>query len=238
MRSDTTIIVPQFNQMELTLRCCESLLATDAAPPELLIVDDGSELDQLSDELPRLSEFGDLLLLPHRGVTAAWNAAARVAQTRWLIFLNNDTHSLAPWCEQLLVPLRSGAAIMSGVGWRDEHHLPAAIATAVPYRHWLPGWCLAIERTRLLDLGGFDESLSLYFSDTDLQVRLRITAGRADPLIAVEGLPLLHNAHATTHQCADIRERWQHDRRTFHRKWRVGLLADCNVNREIEVAIA
>lgn len=216
---DVTIVIPQFNEIERTLRCCESIQAAHETPPRLVIVDDGSELGSLSDAIPDLSACGDLLLLPHRGVTAAWNAGLEAARTRWVVFLNNDTCSLAPWCEPLLAPLQAGAACLAGVAWRRERHLPAGLAAALPNR-WLAGWCLAIERSRLLDAGGWDERFQLYFSDTDLQVRLRLANPALDPLVAVEGLPLRHDGHATTQQLPARHSLWQQDRREFHRKWR------------------
>ncbi|MFV0445866.1 MAG: glycosyltransferase family 2 protein [Planctomycetaceae bacterium] len=218
MSRDATLIIPQCNQLDLTRRCCQTLQRTQTVWPEILIVDDGSDVDLLSDALPELDACGDLLQLPHRGVTAAWNSGCEAARTRWVILLNNDVWSLGPWCEQLLAPLRAGVATLTGVEWRDERQLPAALAGR--WERWLSGWCLAIERSRLLDLGGFDPDLALYFSDTDLQIRLRRMASPVDPLLAVSGLPIRHAGHQTAHRLRDVREQWQRDRRTFHRKWR------------------
>jgi GT2 family glycosyltransferase len=222
MSLDATIIIPQFNRLDLTLRCVQSLRETNSSPPRILIVDDGSNDTDQSSLLPILAEFTDLALLPHRGVTAAWNAGLHEAQSRWVAFLNNDSVSLGPWCDRLIEPLRVGAAEMTGVAWRSERFLPPAVRDALGSPRFLTGWSFAIERSRLLDLGGFDESLTLYFSDTDLQLRLLADCKHSHPLLAVEGLPLLHHGHATTHRLPEIRRRWQQDRQRFHRLWRTG----------------
>lgn len=215
MPHDTTVIIPQFNHCHLTRDCVATLLAAHPRPPEILIADDGSDPLALGPDVDWLSRHARLLRLQHRGVTATWNSAARACDSRWLVFLNNDTTTLGPWIDRLLDPLRTGAARLTGVQWRSERELLPHQQSLLPDRHLLAGWCFAIARDVLLRMGGFDESLTLYFSDTDLQ--LRLLSGGADrcPLLAVEGLPLLHAGHATAHRLPDQRRQWLRDRRRF-----------------------
>lgn len=222
MPADVTVIIPQFNRCHLTRRCVESLLAHHSHPLELVIADDGSDPADLAPDLSWLSARAQLLRLPHRGVTAAWNAAAAAARSDWLVFLNNDTGTLGPWLERLIEPLRTGAAAMTGVATRSERDLPAAAQGLTDNRRLLAGWCFAIGRQRLHALGGFDPALRLYYSDTDLQVRLLLDAGRTNPLLCVAGLPLIHSGHATAHRLPDHHRQWRRDRLRFLDKWSGG----------------
>ncbi|MCA9054400.1 MAG: glycosyltransferase, partial [Planctomycetaceae bacterium] len=171
----------------------------------------------------QLADAARLICRPHGGVTAAWNHAVSQASARWLIFLNNDTVTVGPWIESLLTPLRTSAARMTGVAWRRESHLPTNICSSMNDK-FVVGWCFAVERQTLIEIGGFDPSLSVYFSDTDLQMRLQQTP---DSLLCVEGLPLLHTGHQTAHRLSNCRQLWRLDHQRFVRKWsRAGTCAD------------
>jgi GT2 family glycosyltransferase len=155
----------------------------------------------------------------HAGVTRAWNAGAARVSTPFVIFLNNDTHSLASWVDGLLAPLRNESAILSGVVWRDE----LAVPRGLPTRRFVAGWCCAIAIASLREIGGFDESLRLYFSDTDLQARLVCAYGTRS-LAVVDDIrnALQHCGHASTRLLPDRREIWAEDRRRFLTKWSRG----------------
>ncbi len=218
--SDVTVIVPQYHQCHLTRRCVDSLIrAHGETPPEILVADDGSAPVVLAPEVAWFEARSRFLRLEHRGVTATWNAAARACITEWLVFLNNDTGSLGPWVDRLLEPLRAGRSQLSGVSWRTERHLPKAWRSLPSEPRLLTGWCLGISRDKWLALGGFDESLELYFSDTDLQLRLLKESPCETPLVCVEDLPLIHAGHATAHRLPDQRRQWHRDWQRFQEKW-------------------
>lgn len=210
----TTIIIPQFNQPELTLRAIQSLRQCDAPHWPILVVDNGSSAESLR----RLHDLHDpqteILALPRQGLTAAWNTAARRCQTTTLVFLNNDTLSTGPWVEALLEPLRLRQTGMSGVEARRETHL-------TPATEVLSGWCFAVRRDTFLAVGGFDEALHLYFSDTDFQLRVRDHFASSDiPAWAtVPGLALTHLSHRTAHQLTNRRPLWRADRGRFQARW-------------------
>lgn len=224
--SDVTVIVPQFGSCHLTDQCVRSFRAAHGPEPRLFVVDDGTHPAELDLYRPRLHATAELLERTHAGVTAAWNAGLEASHTAWLAFLNNDAVTHGRWLEALLAPLLSGAAEMTGVEWRIERHLPVASQTEDDsqvdrgnQRQLLAGWCFAIARERLLDLGGFDPALELYFSDTDLQLRLQASSRFIDPLHCVEHLPLVHRGHQTAHRLPDQRRQWSRDRRRFQQKW-------------------
>ena len=212
-----TIIIPQYNQPELTIDAIQSLRRTDPLRWPVLIVDNGSTPESLR----RLHSISDpdtvIHAIPRQGLTAAWNAAASRCRTRHLLFLNNDTLSKGPWVESLLAPLLTGQAAITGVALRREKRLSPAIEI-------LAGWCFAVRSDFFQAMGGFDEALSLYFSDTDFQLRMRdhYIASAITPWKVVPQLPIQHLSHRTARQLANRSAIWKADLARFLARWQGG----------------
>jgi GT2 family glycosyltransferase len=128
------------------------------------------------------------------------NEAAAIASGEVLLFLNNDTEVVSPnWLERLasiaidpavgcagpLLLMRNGriqhAGLVTGPGGIAGHlHSgldPAEVDPAVPLItrdvSALTGACLAVERRKFLEAGGFDaEALAVSFNDVELCLRL------------------------------------------------------------------
>lgn len=207
-----SIIIPQHGQSELTQPAVESLLATQTESMEIVIVDDGSPRDEFTSLRTLTGSNLSLIRVPHRqGVTRAWNLGARQTTGTTLIFLNNDTVSTGPWLRILAGSVQGGSALLAGPERRTERQL------ADPSHRLLKGWCLAIQRETFLSIGMFDERFRLYFSDTDLQLRLQ--QQRPDALACCTGLSLRHLGRSSTRLLAMRRTEWQHDRDRFRQKW-------------------
>ncbi len=211
-----SVIVPQFGEFARTERLLRQLRAAHAGNCELIVVDDGSPGDDPFPWRARLD--ARCVRQMHRGVTAAWNLGARCAQGERLVFLNNDVEAVSSFLERLIEPLAAAGVSMTGVEFRRETAVPEDLLRPGRER-LLAGWCFALRRADFAALGGFDERFVLYFSDTDLQWRIVDAWGTA-ALAVVRGLPLRHQGHATTRQCADRRALWRRDREEFIRKWR------------------
>jgi GT2 family glycosyltransferase len=223
---DVTIIVPQYNQPALTIACLRTLFTAHQQSPRVIVVDDGSTGDSAASvrrEVPNAT----VVCRPHQGVTAAWNHGARLAASEMLVFLNNDSESHGPWIDRLVAPLRVPNVLMTGVADRLEPAISKHNPGVAPPR-LLEGWCFAMRREEFHALNGFDESLRLYFSDTDLQLRLWQRFGNRDrALRVVRGLPIRHAGHRTTRTVRERRSIWLRDRERFFEKWSaVDLRAD------------
>ncbi|WP_197533713.1 glycosyltransferase [Symmachiella dynata] len=220
---DTTIIIPQRGHADLTRDCLTSLREQDRAAWPVVVVDDGSPQAATGLTVEDVSP-GQLILQPHRGVSAAWNRGAAAAETQFLVFLNNDTISTGPWVDEMVRPLRQRECALTGVAMRAERALPESLLDRLAMRTFLAGWCFAISASVFRELGGFDESLRVYWSDTDLQLRaaLQMRCDCREVLRDVARLPLVHLGHRTAHDGRCLprqREQWCTDRQGFIAKW-------------------
>ncbi|MBL8848070.1 MAG: glycosyltransferase [Planctomycetaceae bacterium] len=213
---DATIVIPQHGRAELTIGVVQAVRAQEPVRWPIVVVDDGSGKDA-ADAVARSCGDARLLRQSHRGVTAAWNHALRYVTTPLAVLLNNDVTITGTWVDALLRPLREGQAQLSGVELRRERSVPARVLGALGRCEFLAGWCWAFRMPDYRAVDGFDESLRLYFSDTDLQARLLAAAGTEAAVVA--GLPLRHLGHRSTQQLADRRAQWQSDRALFIEKW-------------------
>ena len=225
-RDDVTIIIPQFGGSELTLDCVRSLRRHERERHAIVVVDDGSSPEHRARiaeaELPGVR----LIAQPHAGITPAWDHGLAAAGTPFVVFLNNDTLARGPFVNRLLEPLRSSRTLLSGLRLRRETAVPADVLARLPSERFLEGWCLAVRTDDLQRIGGFDERMKLYFSDTDMQARLLLERRRGlDALVVVGDLPLDHAGHRTAHLQRGRRQQWNADRSAFVRKWRSGASA-------------
>lgn len=218
--ADATIVVPQFEQAELTRDCIRSLRAHESKLWPIVLVDDGSTSawHEMLADVPL--DGLQVVEQPHRGVTAAWNFGARLASTDYLVFLNNDTMVDGPIVDRLVGPLCEDAAVVTGCELRHEARLPRSVAARLPSVEFLSGWCFAVSARLFEQVGGFDETLELYWSDTDFQSRLLRHCGvGVEKLACLSDLPIRHLWHRTAHTLNDHREQWRRDRARFFRKW-------------------
>jgi GT2 family glycosyltransferase/glycosyltransferase involved in cell wall biosynthesis len=101
-----SIIIPLFNQAQLTRNCLAALeRQTPAGLYEVILVDNGST-DATAELLATWNGTAAILRNPdNRGFAAACNQGARAATGRFLLFLNNDTEVMANWLQPLIACL-------------------------------------------------------------------------------------------------------------------------------------
>jgi O-antigen biosynthesis protein len=216
MMHDVTVILPQYGQPDMTTACLQSLRRHEPVLPEMVVVDDGSPVTERG--LPLGTEAHERRVqVRHRGLTAAWNIGVRLASTEFILLVNNDVRWTGPVLQSLLQPLRDETARVVGAEWRWEPLWPKASNIAGPPQPLISGWGWGFRR-RLWDrLGGFDEALQLYFSDTDFQ--LRVLQDRAAPGFQQMPVPWEHAGHQSTRRLPDRRRQWERDRERFLQKW-------------------
>lgn len=225
---DVTVVIPQRRRADLTRRCVATMRRWEGTWLAVIVVDDGSDDD--SAEQIRRAGFPNCRVVtqPPRGVTAAWNTGIQHARTSFVVLLNNDVEIRGTFVERLVGPLRNHRALIVGAEWRHEPHLPPQIRTSLKQARMLAGWCLAFRRDLWQRLAGFDESLAMYFSDTDFQCRAAIDSSSIQPtgsrcvLHSAGPLPLRHLGHQTTQSDPQRNLQWRLDRAAFLQAWAEG----------------
>ncbi len=186
---DFSIVVPTHGRPASLRRLLKALNDLDYSRDkyEVVVVVDGG-----SDSLEE-ANIGDQAALRLRvlrqenlGPAAARNHGARMAEGRFLAFTDDDCVPDALWLAELDRALRSGPGLLWG--GRTINMYPGSLPTEASqllsdYLHenynpasrigaFFPSNNLAVERTRFLELGGFDERLR-FGEDRELCSRWR-----------------------------------------------------------------
>ena len=193
-----SVVLPVYQGAETIGEAIESVLAQEPPPLEVIVADDGS-----SDDLDRaLAPFGDRVTIvrrPHRGVAAARNAGWRVAAGDFVLFWDADDVLL----EGKLAALgRLGQErpdldlLCTDLYFEREGRRTGRFGEVNPFpvhdqRTTVLERCFVVQpafrRSRLSQIGGFDETLSTG-EDWDCVLRLILdgsSAGLWDEPLAV-----------------------------------------------------
>ncbi len=185
-----SVVLPTFNRLRYLRAAVDSVFAQTLAQWELIIADDGSDEETRAylktlESLPRVK----LIWLPHTGNPGAVrNAALREARGEYVAFLDSDDLWKPTKLERQIETLRQCTArrwIYTGYVRIDDSGEVRIYPTKkpwIPYRGAISEQLLrleaavataavVVERRLLLEVGGFDEELSI-FEHYDLWLRL------------------------------------------------------------------
>lgn len=194
-----SIIIPVFNNLDLTRACLESIRENTAAGSyELIVVDNGST-DGTRDFLK--TKNSERFLRPlfneaNLGFARASNQGAQAAQSDCLVFLNNDTLVTPGWLSELAARAAKDAGI-AAVGakllYPDDTVQHAGVAISPEkkvfhiYKYFhrdhpavnkerafqaLTAACLLVKRDVFFEVGRFDEQFVNGFEDVDLCLKM------------------------------------------------------------------
>jgi GT2 family glycosyltransferase len=167
-----SIVIPVFNQLEMTQDCLEAV-AANTRDHEVIIVDNGSNPPFPTSMLHAIRNETNL------GFPAACNQGIRVATGDVIILLNNDVIVTTGWADRLLYHLDTFAIVAPMANYcaglqqqialetyNDEQELNAAVTkwgTAHDKEflevNFVIGFCMAFKKSLWEELGPFDESL-------------------------------------------------------------------------------
>lgn len=167
-----------------------SVLGQTTPPAEVIVCDDGS-----TDDLERaLDPFADRIVLlrqENRGAAAARNAATRAASGDFVVILDADDVYESRRIEALIALARARSDLdivttdayyvtggsRTGRFYEANHFETIDQRSAILKSCFVGGWP-GVRRSRLLEIGGFDESLR-HSEDWDCWIRLIFSGSRA-----------------------------------------------------------
>jgi GT2 family glycosyltransferase len=199
-----SIIIPSKDKVEVLQRCIDSLLdITDYPNYEIILVDNESEENNTIAYYESLKDVSRIKFLQFPGefnFSAANNQAAREANGKLLLSLNNDVEILEPgwleemvrWAERpeigvvgakLLYPngLIQHAGVVIGMQGHASHVFMGSIEKQTGpfgsvdwYRNYaaVTGACMMMRKEVFEEVGGFDEGYQLVFSDVEICLRV------------------------------------------------------------------
>jgi GT2 family glycosyltransferase len=195
---EVSIVIPIFNQIDLTLKCLKALtLHTPEISYEVILVDDCST-DPSADRLNRVPNLRLIRNATNQGFVRNCNRGAAAASGKFLVFLNNDTEVQPGWLAQLLKTFASrkdaglvGAKLLypsgllqeaggiiwnDGSGWNygknDQPGRPEY--NYLKEADYCSGACIAIPREFFDQIGRFNlRYVPAYYEDTDLAFQVR-----------------------------------------------------------------
>ena len=195
---DVSIVLP-VGSLAPTRASIEAIAGTnDSVHFEVVLVDDGTEA-ATSAYLATLG--GDVRIVREsaRNEADAWNAGARAARGRFLLFLRNGSRPEPEWLGTLvdaiiasadvavvggLLRATDGAVRHAGVSIGRDGGTPRLVTAPVvaPPRRSEPqavsGGMLLVRREAFATAGGFDPSYDDYLADVDLCLAVRAAGGR------------------------------------------------------------
>ncbi len=190
---EVSIVVPVFNNFDLTIKCLRSIqLAALKTRIEVILVDDASTESSIED-FRNIRGIRYIRLSENVGYTKATNIGAGLATAKYLFLLNNDTQLLENSLPQLVLYLEMNSDVgacgptilnpdysIQEVGsqiFRDGtgHNLGFGLKLFEPSISFIRevDYCsaaaLMIRRNLWTAIGGFDERYApAYYEDTDL----------------------------------------------------------------------
>jgi GT2 family glycosyltransferase len=189
-----TVIIPVYNEADVTIRCLQSIADTwfDTMQVQIVVVDDGST-DETPDVLTTLPGLDYIRNGSNQGFVRACNRGAALARGAYVCFLNNDTVVKGAWLDHLVSTAEADSSIgavgsklvypdgklqdagsiiwRDGTGWnygRGENPADPHY-NYVRDTDYVSGAALLIRRSIFNDLGGFSEEfVPAYYEDADL----------------------------------------------------------------------
>jgi glycosyltransferase involved in cell wall biosynthesis len=199
-----SVVVPAYNAASTLGECLESIRALNYPNYETIVIDDGS-----TDSTSQIAAQEGVLKIriEHRGLGAARNAGVEAASGEIIAFIDADARADRDWLYHLVeTTTRCDAAAASGPNFAPP---PAsARAAAMAAAPGLPrevragddrlaqlcGCNMAIRKTALFKIGGFDPAFTAAGDDVDLSWRLTASG---ETLVHAPGAVVIHERRAT-----------------------------------------
>jgi len=254
-----SVVVVNWEGERYLAECLDAVRSLRGVVDEVLVVDNASKDGSVALVRERFPEARVVAMPSNEGPCPARNVGMRAAKNRWVLALDNDAVLRADTLEKLAVAAASdrriaiaqprsvfaaeptrvhydgGAFHYVGLIALRNFYAPLAQAlrTGTIDVDCAVAVALLVDRDRVLELGGYDETMFILFEDLDLSYRLRACGAR---IVSVEDALVLHKGGTPG---ISFREgpRYPGSRVFFHSRNRWTFLAKCYSKRTIFVAL-
>ncbi len=236
-----SVVIPLCGGPEDITDCLNSLVGCFSLLHEVIVVDNGSEdgADKEAEQLLKRLPGGRMIRLgENRGFAHASNRGYQEAAGEVVLFLNSDTVVPRVGLTHLIGSLVSSGTVAAAGPLSNrcghQQQTPSTYTSmdtmdlfALDFANgsgedretdMLVGFCLAVRRSAVMEVGAFDESFGLgMFEDNDLCYRLR----RAGYRLVISGKAFIHHGGSKTIQriIADPPSLLALNQVRFQRKW-------------------
>jgi GT2 family glycosyltransferase len=200
-----SVVVCAYNAAGTIDDCLTSLHRLDYPHVDVIVVDDGSTDDTAA--RAAAYSFVQLIRVPNGGLSAARNVGLHAARGDVVAYVDADVRVDSLWLTHLVQPFVISSAVAAGgpnVAPLDDGWFAQCVARApgAPNHvmiddriaEHIPGCNLAVRRTALLEIGGFDPIFVRAGDDVDVCWRLQSRGGE----IAYSASALVWHHHRTT----------------------------------------
>jgi glycosyltransferase involved in cell wall biosynthesis len=180
-----SVIIPTHDRAPQVAKLVQRLARLDAAPDEIVVVDDGSSAEH-ADPLSGLEPLASVTRTPGAGPASARAEGVRASVGDWLVFLDDDDHPSPSWMSTFrqLVHATPDATFVSVafervVGATTSLVVPRPLGPAFSDQtaNFLAG-TFAVRRDLYLASGGFTPGLRcMEFTDLAMRVLARVAEG-------------------------------------------------------------
>lgn len=226
------IVIPVWNQPEITRNCFESIARFTNSPYKVIVIDNGS------DELTKVYLQESSKLFPsykliryeeNMGFVKATNSGLREATAEYICLLNNDTIVTQDWLSEMISVMhdkRIGALNPSSNSWGQWPHdrnVQEYAKSLLPEKgKWQEtgyciGFCMMIRKKYLQEIGYLDESFGVgYLEETDFCRRLQ---SKGYLCARSKAAYVFHLGGESFKKIANSRLMFENNLKLFNKKW-------------------
>lgn len=216
--SNVSIIIPVYNQFQITKNCLNDLLIQTNVNKEIIIIDDNSNKEPIS--LLISKTFPSVRLVKNDinlGFAKTVNRGILNSSFDNILLLNNDIRIFDPLAIYTLVHAMSGFDLVSPAGGRLSktlEYIPGEAKKSSDTFSYLAGWCLGVKRKVFDKIGLIPEIYGFgFFEDVHFCYRAK-KAGFKMGIIESPGIKHLY--HTTfKKEGYNITKEYQEKRKIF-----------------------